>query len=70
MKLLERYERMSGQVVNKCKTRLFLGGMSFSRKVAITTETGISLAQVPEKYLGVNLIEGRVTRGSVANVVD
>lgn len=70
LKILERYEKASGQVVNKEKTKLFLGGMSFSRKVAISKETGLSLAELPEKYLGVPFITGKVTRASVANVVD
>lgn len=31
---------------------------------------GISLANLPEKYLGVKLITGRVTREVVSNIVD
>lgn len=68
--LLERYQNASGQVFNKAKTRIFHGCMPLSRKIAITTEIGINVAQLPEKYLGVQLITCRVTRASVANVVD
>lgn len=44
--------------------------MPLLRKRAISEEMGIALANLPEKYLGVKLISGRVTRASVSNVVD
>lgn len=70
MKLFDRYEKASGQVMNKSMTKIFLGGMSLSRKIAITRESGVCLATLPEKYLGIKLITRRVNRAAITNVVD
>lgn len=70
MKLLSRYEKTSGQVVNKMKTKLFLGGMSYTRKVAISAEIGIRVANLPKKYMKVKIVSRRVNREVVSNVVD
>lgn len=70
MKLLDRYEKALGQVVNKTKTKLFLGGMTFARKVSISEEIGISVANLPEKYLGIKIVSGRLNKQAVSNVVD
>lgn len=53
LELLDTYEKASEQVVSKAKIKLFLGAMSYSRKIAITRECGFSVAQLPERYLGV-----------------
>lgn len=70
MKLLDRYEKAPGQVVNKSKTKLFLGGMTFARKVTISEEIGISVANLLEKYLGIKIVSGRVNKQAVSNMVD
>lgn len=44
--------------------------MSLSRKVAITSEIEIDLAKLPEKYLGIKLVRGRVIRNVVSDVED
>lgn len=70
MELFDRYRRASGQVMNKAKTKIFLGKISLSRMVANIRETEFCLAELPEKYLGIRIIYGRVNKAAIANVVD
>ncbi|KAF9617265.1 hypothetical protein IFM89_035209 [Coptis chinensis] len=68
--LLQRYAMISGQFVNKEKCKLFMGCMPSCRQEAIAVELGIKVGCLPEEYLGVPLIKGRVTRQAVAPLLD
>lgn len=45
MELLGRYEKTSGQVMNKMKTKSFLRAMSYTRRVAIIEEFGVTYGE-------------------------
>lgn len=70
IEFLERYVKLSGQVVNRKKTKIFFGVMSYAKKVAIRDEFGIAVVELLVKYRGVKLIAGRVSRQAISDVVD
>ncbi|XP_026378882.1 uncharacterized protein LOC113273361 [Papaver somniferum] len=50
----------SGQVINKVKSKCFVGGVSGSRRRTIAESLQMELSDFPDKYLGVVLNPGRV----------
>ncbi|KAL5728071.1 hypothetical protein ACHQM5_001194 [Ranunculus cassubicifolius] len=70
LKLLTSYQATAGQILNMDKSRVFLGGMNYSRKVTVLNTVKLKEAYLPEKYVGINLVKGRVTKEAVSNVVD
>ncbi|KAF9612385.1 hypothetical protein IFM89_039303, partial [Coptis chinensis] len=68
--LLQRYQDTSGQLINKEKCKLFLSPMNTRRKLSIQEVMGIKEGMLPEKYLGVPLVMGRVTKAALAPLVD
>ncbi|KAF5194998.1 hypothetical protein FRX31_015416 [Thalictrum thalictroides] len=65
---MERYQSATGQLMNKSKCRVFFGNFTDQRKTKVLEVLDMLQGLCPEKYLGVPLIQGRVTR-EVASVV-
>lgn len=68
--ILIKYQNASCQVVNKDKSRLFLGGISGRKKAQIIRKFGIQEAGELISYLGVAIFKGRVKREHVWPVVE
>ncbi|XP_026433324.1 uncharacterized protein LOC113330708 [Papaver somniferum] len=52
------------------KIKCFVGGTTDGRKLQIANNCGMSLSKFPDKYLGVNLIPGRIISSHVWGSVD
>ncbi|XP_026459802.1 uncharacterized protein LOC113360512 [Papaver somniferum] len=65
MKLLTNYQKASGQVINKVKSKCFVGGVSETRRRSIADFLQMELSEFPDKYLGVILNPGRVKNHQV-----
>ncbi|XP_026416834.1 uncharacterized protein LOC113312287 [Papaver somniferum] len=70
MKLLLKYQRASGQVVNKLKSKCFVGGVTERRKTFIAESLQIELSKFPDKYFGVILCPVRVKPYQVWGMVE
>lgn len=44
--------------------------MTLARRVAISKEIGFLVANLPEGYLGIKIVKGRVNKEAVSNVID
>ncbi|XP_026458499.1 uncharacterized protein LOC113359014 [Papaver somniferum] len=62
MQLLVKYQQASGQVVNKNKSKCFVGGVTESRRREIDGFLQMELYDFPDKYLGVILQPGKVKK--------
>ncbi|XP_026450621.1 uncharacterized protein LOC113350706 [Papaver somniferum] len=60
MGMLMDYQNASGQVINKMKSKCFVGGVTESRKRLIAESLQMELSEFPDKYLGVILCPDRV----------
>ncbi|XP_026416351.1 uncharacterized protein LOC113311766 [Papaver somniferum] len=68
--LLEEYQRSSGQIINKDKSKLFINGTSETRKAQLKGLFQMELSKFPDKYLGVILSAGRVKTSAVWLMVE
>ncbi|KAF9603601.1 hypothetical protein IFM89_037100 [Coptis chinensis] len=57
-------------IINKTKSKMFLGGMAQERRDHLHHILNIQIGALPEKYLGVPLIAGRITRVAVTPLLD
>ncbi|XP_026459281.1 uncharacterized protein LOC113359937 [Papaver somniferum] len=69
-KLLEDYQRGSGQRINKAKSKLFIDGTTSLRKQLIKEILHMEINTFPDKYLGVILAPGKVKISSVWPMVE
>ncbi|XP_026459411.1 uncharacterized protein LOC113360077 [Papaver somniferum] len=70
MKLLEEYQKSSGQVINKSKSKLFMDGTTAARTMQIKEMVQMKVSTLPNKYLGVILQYGRVKISTVWPMVE
>ncbi|XP_026410495.1 uncharacterized protein LOC113305697 [Papaver somniferum] len=70
IKLLKDYQQSSGQIVSMEKSKCFVGGTSEARKNLIAEYCGMSLSKFPDKYLGVNLVPGKIKSSHVWECVE
>nr|XP_026429227.1 uncharacterized protein LOC113325233 [Papaver somniferum] len=70
MELLMSYQSASGQVINKQKSKFFVGGTTDSKRKKITDQMQMELSEFPDKYLDVILGPGRVKVHQVWGVVE
>ncbi|XP_026398917.1 uncharacterized protein LOC113294756 [Papaver somniferum] len=70
VKLLKDYQQSSGQIVSMEKSKCFVGGTSEARKNQIAEYFGMSLSKFPDKYLGVNLVPGKIKSSHVWECVE
>ncbi|XP_026416392.1 uncharacterized protein LOC113311808 [Papaver somniferum] len=59
MGMLGKYQCSSGQVVNRAKSKCFVGGVTDTRKNEIANYLHMDLSAFPDKYFGVILNPGR-----------
>ncbi|XP_026419533.1 uncharacterized protein LOC113315472 [Papaver somniferum] len=53
MKLLEEYQKSSGEVINRSKSKLFVDGTTAARTMQIKIMMQMEVSTLPDKYLGV-----------------
>ncbi|XP_026410684.1 uncharacterized protein LOC113305910 [Papaver somniferum] len=70
MNLLSKYQLSSGQVVNRNKSKCFVGGISNARRNGITEYLQMGLSELLDTYLGVILNPGRVKSYQVWGMVE
>ncbi|XP_026445206.1 uncharacterized protein LOC113345746 [Papaver somniferum] len=70
VKLLEDYQRASGQRVCREKSKIYFGGGSLHRRKSIVDFLGVGVTYFPDHYLGVKLMPGVVKYTHISNVVD
>ncbi|XP_026459629.1 uncharacterized protein LOC113360324 [Papaver somniferum] len=70
MKLLEDYQKCSGQIINKQKTKLFIDGASDLRKSQLREMIQMERIAFLYKYLGVILCVGRVKVSTIWPMVE
>ncbi|XP_026443244.1 uncharacterized protein LOC113343176 [Papaver somniferum] len=63
--LLGKYECASGQSVCRQKSKIYYGGGSLSRRNYLVDYLGMSVATFPDRYLGVQIMPGAVSRAVV-----
>ncbi|KAF6142719.1 hypothetical protein GIB67_018430 [Kingdonia uniflora] len=68
--LMEVYQSSSSQWVNKQKCKILAGSISPFRLKNIATLFGFGVGTLPEKYLGIPLVQGRVSKATVAPLID
>ncbi|KAF6143229.1 hypothetical protein GIB67_039012 [Kingdonia uniflora] len=64
------YQEASGQVFNSEKNKLFLGAMNNEKKQQVKDIFRFDVACLPETFLGIPLIQGRVTKEILRPLVD
>lgn len=69
-KVLRDYEIAYGQSINKSKIVTYMGGITMGRKKAILDEFDIQEGSLLNKYLGVQLFKGRLTRRSLTLLLE
>ncbi|XP_026459786.1 uncharacterized protein LOC113360493 [Papaver somniferum] len=69
-KLLKDYQQSSGQIVSMEKSKYFVGGTTDNRRNQIANLCGMTLSKFPYKYLGVNLVPGKIKSAHVWECVD
>ncbi|XP_026383722.1 uncharacterized protein LOC113279236 [Papaver somniferum] len=70
MLLLLKYQQASGQVVNREKSKCFVGGVTENMRRSIAESLQMELSEFPDKYLGVILDPGRVKTSQVWGIVE
>ncbi|XP_026398977.1 uncharacterized protein LOC113294818 [Papaver somniferum] len=70
LKLLEDYQKSSGQIINKSKSKIFIDGTTELRKTVIQDLMQMQRSEFPDKYLGVILSAGRVKSSMVWPMVE
>ncbi|XP_026384210.1 uncharacterized protein LOC113279756 [Papaver somniferum] len=69
-KLLDEYQVVSSQIINKNKSKLFVDGNSHIRRKLISNTIHMEVAKFPGKYFGVYLAPGKVTSAMVWHIVE
>lgn len=59
MQLLEQYCAISGQIISKDKSKVFIGKAAANRRHQIIDSLGIWEGSVPFTYLGVPIFKGK-----------
>ncbi|KAF6158766.1 hypothetical protein GIB67_040280 [Kingdonia uniflora] len=67
---MEVYQSSSSQWVNKQKCKNFAGSLSAYRLNTIVSFFGFGMGSLPERYLGIPMIQGRVSKATVAPLID
>ncbi|XP_026443827.1 uncharacterized protein LOC113343973 [Papaver somniferum] len=70
VKLLDMYQRASGQCVCREKSKIYFGGGSLNRRQTIADFLGMGITYFPDRYLGVKVMPGAVKYRHISNVVD
>ncbi|XP_026451256.1 uncharacterized protein LOC113351500 [Papaver somniferum] len=70
MNLLSKYQNSSGKVVNRNKSKCFVGGVSHAIRIEIAEYLQMGLSELPDNYLGVILNPGRVKSYQVWEMVE
>ncbi|XP_026459189.1 uncharacterized protein LOC113359830 [Papaver somniferum] len=65
LKLLDDYQKSSGQVINKLKSKYFIDGTSDLRKNYLQNIIQMKVSVFPDKYLGVILVTGKVKSSTI-----
>ncbi|KAF6175086.1 hypothetical protein GIB67_038999 [Kingdonia uniflora] len=60
--LLIKYQRASGQTISLDKSKIFMEGVPFTRKIIVKGIFGFKEGLLPETYLGILLIQDRVKK--------
>ncbi|XP_026397148.1 uncharacterized protein LOC113291879 [Papaver somniferum] len=68
--LLDPYQKSSGQIIDKSKSKLFIDGTIVLRKNLIQDIMQMERSDFPDKYLGVILAAGRVKTSNVWPMVE
>ncbi|XP_026435775.1 uncharacterized protein LOC113333557 [Papaver somniferum] len=68
--LLGKYQRASGQIVCRKKSKIYYGGGSLSRRAYLADFLGMSVATFPDRYLGVQIMASTVRYHHIYNVVE
>ncbi|XP_026399241.1 uncharacterized protein LOC113295102 [Papaver somniferum] len=68
--LLGKYQRASGQIVCRQNSKIYYGGGSLSRRKYLADYLGMSVTNLPDRYLGVKIIPGTVRYHHIFNVVE
>ncbi|KAF6175810.1 hypothetical protein GIB67_003298 [Kingdonia uniflora] len=69
-KWLIRYQDASGQVFSETKSKIFMGMMMNEKKERIKGLFGFSEGSYPENYLGIPLMQGRVTKATLRPLLE
>ncbi|XP_043717838.1 uncharacterized protein LOC122665764 [Telopea speciosissima] len=69
-KFLEDYGQASGQNINLSKSKVFMGRISAARKERLLSVLQILACYFSTKYVGVELLKGRVTKANVLPLLD
>ncbi|KAF9604863.1 hypothetical protein IFM89_011145 [Coptis chinensis] len=67
--MLDAYQIVAGQLINKNKSKLFFGCMNGKKKDGIMQLLQIQEGSLPEKYMGVPLVQGKVKNMVVYGLV-
>ncbi|XP_026384252.1 uncharacterized protein LOC113279804 [Papaver somniferum] len=70
MRFLLKYQQASWKMVNKSKSKCFVGGVIESRRREIAGFLQIELSDFPDKYLGVIFKPGKVKNNKVWGIVE
>ncbi|XP_026383960.1 uncharacterized protein LOC113279481 [Papaver somniferum] len=70
MALLSSYQRASGHIVSREKSKLYYGGGSLNRRTTISDFLGMNVTYFPDRYLGVKVMPGAVKYHHISNVVE
>ncbi|XP_026436643.1 uncharacterized protein LOC113334652 [Papaver somniferum] len=70
LQLLDEYQKFSGQIINKNKSKLFIDGTTDSRKSLIQDIMQMERSDFPDKYLGVILSADRIKPSIVWPMVE
>ncbi|KAF9625446.1 hypothetical protein IFM89_022843 [Coptis chinensis] len=68
--ILQRYQKAAGQFISQAKSKVLFSTFSHLRKQDVLLELNMVEGYMPEKYLGVSLHQGRVTRTCVTPILD
>ena len=70
MRFFNEYGRVSGQVINKGKSQVFIGNSIHSRRHSISNFLGIPLGSAPFMYLGAPIFHGKPRASYFHQIVD
>ncbi|KAL6127132.1 hypothetical protein ACLB2K_075175 [Fragaria x ananassa] len=70
MRFFDEYGRVSGQVINKGKSQVFIGNSIHSRRHSISNFLGIPLGSAPFMYLGAPIFHGKPRASYFHQIVD
>ncbi|KAL6182579.1 hypothetical protein ACLB2K_043998 [Fragaria x ananassa] len=70
MRFFNEYGRVSGQVINKGKSQVFIGNSIHSKRHSISNFLGIPLGSAPFMYLGAPIFHGKPRASYFHQIVD